>query len=534
VGTEGALAECLKAGLLATESQLVQKDGRWDVEGDPTEVALIVAARKAGFSEEALAKSLPRIDIIPFESERQYMATLHASGKDRETLVYVKGGVEVVLGRCVNMMDGAGGTIPLQAEEILEHAEQMASQGLRVLALGRGKLPAAAKALSHADVASSLTFLGLQGMIDPPRQEAIAAVRACQAAGISVKMITGDHVLTASAIAQQIGLDGAGSPTASPQALTGKAMAKLADEELAAAAERVAVFARVSPEQKLRLVEALQSRGHVVAMTGDGVNDAPALKQADIGVAMGITGTDVAKDAADIVLTDDNFATIEAAVEEGRGVFDNLTKFIVWTLPTNLGEALLVLTAVVSGAMLPILPVQILWINMTTAVLLGMTLAFEPKEPGIMQRPPRDPRKPLLTSDVVWRMILVGGFMLAGGFGLFEWELNSGADLTEARTVAVNVFVLIELFYLFNCRSLTRSAFQVGFFSNRWVLGGAGAMLALQVMFTYLPIMNRLFQSAPLSGWAWLRVVALGVTVFAVVGLEKWARRRALAARAAV
>ena len=282
----------------------------------------------------------------------------------------------------------------------------------------------------------------------------------------------------------------------------------------------------MTPEQKLRLVEALQVRGNVVAMTGDGVNDAPALKRADIGVAMGITGTDVAKEAADMVLTDDNFASIEAAVEEGRGIFDNLTKFIVWTLPTNLGEGLVILVAIFAGATLPILPVQILWINMTTAILLGLMLAFEPKEPGIMTRPPRDPKTPILTRVLVWRLFIVGMLLLGGAFGLFEWELMMGATVVEARTVAVNVFVLVELFYLFNCRSLTQSMFRVGFFSNPLLFGGVTIMLILQVMFTYLPVMNLMFHSAPIGFGAWGRIVSVSVIVSFVVGFEKWLHRK--------
>jgi magnesium-transporting ATPase (P-type) len=275
-------------------------------------------------------------------------------------------------------------------------------------------------------------------MIDPPRPEAVAAVHTCQRAGIQVKMITGDHALTAAAIAQQIGIDGTADPTTSTtRVLTGQTMATYDDTTLIDVAESTAVFARVTPEQKLRLVEALQARRHVVAMTGDGVNDAPALKQANIGVAMGIAGTEVAKEAADMVLTDDNFASIEAAVEEGRGVFDNLTKFIVWTLPTNVGEGLVILAAIFAGVALPILPVQILWINMTTAILLGLMLAFEPKEVGIMQRRPRNPHIPILTRDLLGRIGVVGTLLLASAFGLFEWELYAGASVAEARTVAV-------------------------------------------------------------------------------------------------
>ena len=290
-------------------------------------------------------------------------------------------------------------------------------------------------------------------------------------------------------------------------------------------AESTAVFARVAPEQKLRLVRALQSRGHVVAMTGDGVNDAPALKQADIGVAMGITGTEVSKAAADMILTDDNFASIEAAVEEGRGVFDNLTKFIVWTLPTNAGEAAILLTAIVFGTQLPAVPVQLLWVNMMTSVLLGLTLVFEAKERDLMLRPPRDPERPLISGALLMRTGLVTLVMLAGGLWLFHREMAvAGATLAEARTAVINVIVAVEIAYLFNCRSLTRSPREIGVFTNRWVLGGAGAMIAAQLAFTYAPWMNRLFHSAPIGGGTWLRILAVAGVAFAAVEFEKWLR----------
>lgn len=302
-------------------------------------------------------------------------------------------------------------------------------------------------------------------------------------------------------------------------------------QDLPDAAERTAVFARVSPEQKLRLVEALQARNHIVAMTGDGVNDAPALKQADIGVAMGKAGTEVAKEAADMVLTDDNFASIEAAVEEGRCVFDNLTKFIVWTLPTNAGEGLVLLTAIAAGAVLPILPVQILWINMTTAIALGMMLAFEPREPEIMLRAPRDPRQPLLTGALVGRIFLVSALMLAGAYGVFVWEQQRGVPINAARTAAVNVFVMVEMFYLFNCRSLEQSAFRLGLLSNPWIVWGVLAMTGLQILLTYMPTMNRLFHTEPIDGMAWGLILTVSLTVYLVVGFEKWMRRKILARR---
>ncbi|MDZ4164857.1 MAG: cation-transporting P-type ATPase [Smithellaceae bacterium] len=515
-----ALLECLKAGLLCNDSLLLEKEGRWAVQGDPTEGALLVSAVKAGLGISLLQRKMPRLDAIPFESEYQYMATLHDTGVDNLGIIYVKGAVETIMERCVTALDLAGQPALLDAEGVNRSVTEMAAKGLRILALAKREIKQGAKALSHSDIASGLTFLGLQGMVDPPRPEAIIAVQQCHTAGIRVKMITGDHALTASSIALQVGLH---NPS---HVVTGKALREISDRELIDLVDRISVFARVTPEQKLRLVEALQARGHVVAMTGDGVNDAPALKRADIGVAMGITGTDVAKEAADIVLTDDNFGSIVAAVEEGRSIFDNLTKFIVWTLPTNIGEGLVILTAIFAGVTLPILPVQILWINMTTAVLLGLMLAFEPKEPGIMSRPPRDPQTPILTEVIIWRLFIVGLLMLGGAFGLFAWERMTGATIAEARTVAVNVFVLVELFYLFNCRSLTESMFRLGFFSNPLLFVGVTIMLILQVLFTYLPAMNIMFHSTPISFGAWGRILAVSMLTSFVVGSEKWLRRR--------
>jgi len=402
----------------------------------------------------------------------------------------------------------------------MESVNTMAAKGLRVLAFARLELPEGTQKIFHEDITAGMTFLGLQGMIDPPRAEAVEAVRNCHNAGIRVKMITGDHALTASAIARKIGLKNA------EKVITGRELTDMTDTELLETVEAVSVYARVAPEQKLRLVEALQARGNIVAMTGDGVNDAPALKRADIGVAMGITGTDVAKEAADMVLTDDNFASIEAAVEEGRGTFDNLTKFIVWTLPTNIGEGLVILAAVFLGSLLPIIAVQILWINMTTAVLLGLMLVFEPKEADIMDRSPRSPTEPILTRMLVRRMLIVGISMVLGAFGLFKWELAAGADLAGARTVAVNLFVMVELFYLFNCRSLTKSVFALGFFSNLWIFGGSAVMVVLQLLFTYVPVMNTAFQSAPIGIESWLRILAVAILVMLVVEIEKWFTRR--------
>jgi cation-transporting ATPase F len=512
------LLECLRAGLLCNDATLFRTEDAWDIQGDPTEGALVVAAAKAGLDAAVLREEWPRIDAIPFESEYQYMATLHDRGVGLSRVVYLKGSVEAVLRRCDEAWDEAGHSVPLVPESVHAAVAELAGRGLRVLALAHKVVPDQTSSIGHSDVGTGLSFLGLQAMIDPPRPEAISAVRACQAAGVRVKMITGDHALTAAAIASQLGLK---SSEGCPTVMTGEELAACPDAKLPALADRVAVFARVAPEQKLRLVKALQTSGHVVAMTGDGVNDAPALKQADIGIAMGQGGTDVARESADMVLTDDNFATIEAAVEEGRGVFDNLTKFIVWTLPTNIGEGLVILLAVLLGTTLPISPVQILWINMLTAVALGLMLAFEPKETGIMARSPRNPHARLLSAPLIKRIGLVSFLLLGGAFGLFEWSLWLGSTVAEARTVAVNVFVIGELFYLFNCRSLTQSMFRIGLFTNPAAIGGALGMIALQLAFTYAPPMNRLFGTAPIGWMAWGMIVIFGLILYLIVEIEK-------------
>ncbi len=516
-----ALAECLLAGVLCNESQLVRRDGRLKVQGDPTEAALLVAAEKGGVLHAHAHSLTPVLDTIPFESEHMFRATLHKAHKGR--VIYKVGALERLLERCTDALGDRNALVALDRNAVHRTAETMAARGLRVLALARRHVDAHLVKLEHAHVATGLTFLGLQGMMDPPRPAVIPSVRQCQQAGIAVKMITGDHAVTARAIAGQIGLTGR-EEDGTLVALSGRELEKVSDGELPEIAERIAVFARVAPEQKLRLVKALQTRGHVVAMTGDGVNDAPALKQADIGVAMGISGTDVAKGAAAMVLADDNFASIEAAVEEGRGVFDNLTKFIVWIIPTNLGEALTLFTAITLGLPLPLLPLQLLWINLTDT-LLGLSLAFEPKERDVMSRRPRQPKQPLLTFALIMRTGLVSLMMLAGGLGLFLWELRvEQAGLAAARTVAVNTIVLVQLIYLFNCRSLNHSLFAIGLFTNRWTIAGSLAMLGAQLLFTYLPLMNKLFHTAPIHAESWLRIAAVAAVAFVAVELEKWIR----------
>ncbi len=521
-----ALQQCLIAGYLCNDAKLVaDEENGWRVEGDPTEAALLVSASKTELELDELKKALPRIDTLPFESEHQYMATLHKVGGD--AVVYLKGSIEKILERCEQLLNSAGEEVPLDVEACHGEAENMAEQGLRVLAFARKNIQADTE-LAHDQVASDLIFLGLQGMIDPPREEVVESVRTCQQAGIQVKMITGDHAVTAAAIAQEIGLQNENSRRSERQrlkALTGAELSELDNEELVEVAVSTAVFARVAPEQKLRLVEALQSKGHVVAMTGDGVNDAPALKQADIGVAMGITGTEVAKEAADMLLTDDNFSSIEAAVEEGRGVYDNLLKFITWTLPTNVGEGLIIVTAIFLGMKLPILPVQILWINLTTAILLGLMLAFEPKEPGLMERQPRDTNAPLLGPALIVRICLVGVLLLIGAFVIFQWELMRGSSIEMARTMVVNVFAVWELFYLFNCRSLVHPFWRVGVFSNPLLLVAVVGMILAQLLFTYAPFMQHAFGSAPIGLREWLLLICGGICLFFIIELEKALRR---------
>lgn len=517
-----ALTECLRAGLLCNDTQLIQGNGRRAVRGDPTEAALIVAAEKGGLKHDETRHAAPRLDMIPFASEHMFRATLNAASGG--SVIYKVGALEGLLAGCTDALGENNLPVALDRHAVHLAAEKMAARGLRVLGLARCTVSPYPAKLDHAHVNAGFTFLGFQAMLDPPRPAAITAVRECQLAGIAVKLITGDQLATARAIARQIGLTGR-QENGQLVALAGHELEKISDAELPTIADRTAVFARVTPEQKLRLVKALQACGHIVAMTGDGVNDAPALRQADIGVAMGIGGSDVAKGAADMILTDDNFASMVAAVEEGRGVFDNLTKFMAWTLPTNVGEAMVLLTAILFGTILPVLPVQLLWVNLMTSVLLGLTLVFEPKAPDLMARPPRDSKRPPITLPLIMRTALVTLILVAGAFWLFFWELRTeGASEAAARTAVINVIVLVEIAYLFSCRSLKHSVFVIGWFSNRWVVAGSLVMLGVQFIFTNLPVMNRLFHSAPIAAESWLRIIGVAVAAFGAVEAEKWLR----------
>ena len=483
-----ALEETLLAGLLCNDAR---PGGNDELMGDPTETALLAAAHSVGLDHGSAHRLHPRRDAIPFESEQQFMATLHGSER-----ILLKGSVEAVLQRCSSQLDAAGDPEPLDRAAIETAVSAMAAQGERVLAFAIGQAQPDQDQLAHHHVGSDLRFIGLQGMQDPPRVEAIRAVAACRAAGIAVKMITGDHLETARAIARQVGI---GGPEGA-QGIDGRRLADLQPEAVAELVQRVDVFARVAPAQKLQLVQALQANGEVVAMTGDGVNDAPALKQADIGIAMGKGGTEVARQAADMLLTDDNFATIEAAVEEGRTVYLNLRKTLAFVLPVNGGASMTILLGAVLGTPLPVTALQVLWLNMVCSLTMSIALAFEPPNPGLMQQPPRAPELPLLTSGLIRRVLVVSLFNWAVIFGLFLWSDQHEGNLALARTMAVQGLVLAHLVYLSRishwrhtrlCWSALREAPAVPL--------GIAATVIVQILFSQSSWMNQFFGTSPLD-----------------------------------
>ena len=508
-----------QAAILCNESELVLTNNQWELHGNPMDGALLAFGYKAKLDPNFERRSKPRTDLIPFESEHKFMATLHHDHAGRG-YIFVKGAPEKIIAMC-NAQYRSGQQEPIDSQYWLDKIETLATQAQRVLAIAYRMTDTSQTHLHFDDIQNGLVLIGLFGLIDPPRTEAIEAIAKCRNAGIIVKMITGDHATTAQAIAAQFGLGN------SHQVVTGSELDKLTDEEFSAVANSAEVFARTTPEHKLRLVEALQSMGHIVGMTGDGVNDAPALKRADIGIAMGRKGTEASKEAADIVLADDNFASIIRAVEIGRNIYDNLRKTILMIVPTSGGEAMVVLLAILFAQVLPITPVQILWVNMITAVSLGLALAFESAEKNSMKQPPRSPGEPIFSYYFVWRLIFVSLIMVAGTFILFELEYLRTENLSIARTVAVNTIVFGEIFYLFNCRRITENIWTLkGIIGNQAVLVAVGLVIFFQILFTYVPLMQTLFGTSAIDIEAWYRVVLFGFILFMLVELEKLIVRR--------
>jgi calcium-translocating P-type ATPase len=504
----------LLAGALANEAEAFRTAQGLRVEGDPTEAALLVAASNLGVEPEDARDTYREIEAVPFESQRRFSGSVREHAGER--LLFVKGAPERVVDMCTHIRT-TDGDITLDAETVHHAARTMAARGLRVLAMAEAPVDDG----GHLDAPEGLRFLGLQGMLDPPRAGVAEAIAGCRDAGIRVVMITGDHAITARAIARELGITSGESP-----ALIGVDLDGLDDADLRRRVRDVSVYARVAPEHKLRVVQALQANGDVVAVTGDGVNDAPALKKAEIGIAMGQGGTDVAREAADMVLTDDNFVSIHAAVEEGRVTFDNVRKVTFFLLSTGAAAIFAILAATVFQWPLPLLPAQLLWLNLVTNGLQDVALAFEPGEPHVLKRPPRA-RAEGIVSRVLWeRTLLAGLVMAAGTLALFRWELDQTGDLTRARTVALTTLVVFMAFHVGNSRSETQSAFRISPFSNRFLLGAQALALAIQVGALYLPATQIVLRVEPIELAAWVRIVAVSATVLVAVEIDKALRRR--------
>lgn len=520
ISTSPALAELGRAAGLCNDAVLHLHEDSWRVEGDPMEGALLAFSGKSGIDVAEEHRVWPRTDAIPFDPKHRFMATLHHS-HDQHALIYVKGAPEQILAMSTRQYVNAGGVEPLNAVYWHEQANAIAAKGQRVLAFAVRSVAPEHTVLAFGDVQGRLTLLGLVGLIDPPRPETRKAVQQCQAAGIVVKMITGDHGGTAVAIGRQIGLQ---NPD---KVLTGVALDAMEDAALKEAVKHVNIFARTSPEHKLRLVMALQSNGMTVAMTGDGVNDAPALKRADAGIAMGGKGCEAAKEAADLVLADDNFASIVAAVREGRTVYDNIKKVLSWTLPTNAGETMTIIVALLLGITLPVTPIQILWINLITAVTLGVALAFEPTEETTMLRPPRSRKEPLIDGALVWHMTLVSILFLCGVYGVFSYALDRGYSVELARTIAVNTLVVMEIFHLFFIRNIySTSLTWRGIRGTKVVWMIVALVTFAQFAITYAPPLQRVFATEAIPFVDGLLIIGVGVALFAIIEIEKQIRIR--------
>jgi calcium-translocating P-type ATPase len=515
-GKNAVLEQLGRVAMLCNDAELFQQEGVWKVEGDPTEGALYPFAAKLGMDRQFERTTYPRIDAIPFESEHRFMATLHQSTGGKQFLL-VKGAPEVILDHCDRQLTSDGQQMPIDRDHFDKASDKLASQGERVLALAWLEDPGVkAGSLAPADLPKALVLLGLIGLLDPPRKEAIEAVKECHGGGIRVTMITGDHKVTAAAIAKLLGIgDG-------KTAITGVEIEEMDTASLQERVRHVDVFARASPEHKLRLVKAMQANNQIVAMTGDGVNDAPALKKADIGVAMGIKGTEVTKEAAEMVLADDNFASITAAVREGRTVYNNIEKAILFMLPTNVAQALVIMVAIFAGFMMPITATQILWVNMVTSVALGLVISFEPHERDVMKRPPRAVDRSILTGFGLWRVIFVGLALLLYTLWAFFWMASPDVSDELARTVAVNAITIGQAFYLLNSRYLLDSSLSIkAHMGNRYLPLGIGAVVVLQILFTYAPPLQRLFETEAVPLWVWPRLFLGGLVFFFAVEAEK-------------
>jgi magnesium-transporting ATPase (P-type) len=511
VAKNPVLETMARASVLCNESSIHEDGGAWKLTGDPTEGALLPFAAKVGLSAETEQAAFPRTNMIPFESEHKFMATLH------DSVLFVKGAPDVIINYCNRQELSDGSQTPLDRKFWEKKNEEIASKGQRVLALACLKNGSIDEAnLTPEGLTRELVLLGLVGIIDPPRDEAVAAVKECHNGGIRVTMITGDHAVTGASIAKMLGIGDGKSY------VTGRQIEEIDDDALEAKCRRIDVFARTSPEHKLRLVRAMQASGQVVSMTGDGVNDAPALKQADVGVAMGIKGTEVSKEAAEMVLTDDNFASITAAVREGRTVYNNIEKAILFMLPTNGGQALTILAAIFLGLVLPVTPPQILWINMVTSVTLALAISFEPHERDVMSRPPRRANQPLINQFGIWRIIFISVLLLVFTFGTFYWLSHHGASVELSRTGAVNALILGQVFYLVNSRFLFESCLSIrALVGNLLIPAAIAGVVVLQALFTYAPFMQQIFGSESLPLWVWKWLLLGGVVFFIIVELEK-------------
>lgn len=515
-GERKELIRMLRIGLLCNESNIYEEEGRYKVDGDPTEGALIVSAVKAGLNPEDEKENYKQVAIIPFESERGYMATLH---KHRgRKVIFVKGAPEKLLDMCTECMIDGGARI----NEILHVSNEFGKEGLRVIAIAFKDVPDDKEELTHDDIREGLTYAGLQGMMDPPREEALRAIKGCKTAGIRTVMVTGDHAVTAASVSRQLGIVNDDIP----HVIEGKELETIDDEELFKRAKDVSVYARVSPQHKLRIVQQLVSHGEIVAVTGDGVNDAPALKAAHIGIAMGGKGTDVAKESSDMVVTDDNFASIVSAVEEGRVVYDNIKKVTLFLVSCGFGELIAIVATILAGLPIPYIPAQILWLNLVTNGFQDVALAFEPGEKGVINRPPRDPGEGILSRLIIQRTILMGIILAAGTLFIFISSLKSGVPIERARTAALTTMVFFQFYQAFNCRSETQSIFRMNVMSNPFLFFSMVAAFFAQMAVIYVPALQWIFRTVPLSVNEWIRIALVTITIIIAVEADKAIRRK--------